>query len=134
MKNARNGKAEVEREIKQTTIMSTRINPYPNRQGQTAGPSDGSRTITIHDVPTGEQGGSDKGSGRDEEGENSQIGVLRLRGGGNTRRVVWSSETIDNEGMGKKKSKSENVKEMKISLTEADFLISLLHLPQAKSI
>lgn len=34
------------------------------------------------------------------------VGVLQLRGTGNTsRRVVWSEETIDNEGMGKKKSK-----------------------------
>lgn len=66
--------------------------------------------MTIHDVPTPEQGGSSSGPGRgtgDDEGEGSNAGVLRLRGGGgNTRRVVWSSETVDNEGMGKKKSKS----------------------------
>jgi protein phosphatase 1 regulatory subunit 11 len=92
--------------------MSTRMNPYPDRPGQTAGTSDGSRTITIHDVPTGEDGRrgpyQNGNGGGEEEGEsNTDAGVLRLRGGGNTRRVVWTNETIDNEGMGKKKSKSE---------------------------
>ena len=36
------------------------------------------------------------------------VGVLRLRGGPIRRqRVMWTEETVDNEGMGKKKSKSE---------------------------
>ncbi|GMK55227.1 hypothetical protein CspeluHIS016_0202830 [Cutaneotrichosporon spelunceum] len=36
----------------------------------------------------------------------SSVGVLRLRGGpGRRQRVVWTSDTVDNEGMGKKKSK-----------------------------
>lgn len=76
------------------------------RPGHTAGPTDGSRTITIHDVPTGEQGGSS-----DEAGSSSGrggAGVLRLRGAANpSRRVVWQEGTVDNEGMGRKKSKSE---------------------------
>ncbi|ODN94180.1 hypothetical protein L198_05031 [Cryptococcus wingfieldii CBS 7118] len=34
------------------------------------------------------------------------VGTLRLRGGPlQEKRVVWSKETVDNEGMGKKKSK-----------------------------
>lgn len=78
-----------------------------NRPGQTAGPSHGSRTMTMHDVPSGEQAGQGgSGAGQEDRAEGSG-GVLRLRGGGNTRRVVWSEETVDNEGMGKKKSKSE---------------------------
>lgn len=36
-------------------------------------------------------------------------GVLKLRGGPlRKQRVVWSDEVVDNEGMGKKKSKSES--------------------------
>lgn len=35
-------------------------------------------------------------------------GVLRLRGGhSSARRVVWTDDTVDNEGLGRKKSKSE---------------------------
>lgn len=35
--------------------------------------------------------------------------VLHLRAGPSTeRRVVWTEETVDNEGLGKKKSKSES--------------------------
>lgn len=42
------------------------------------------------------------------ESRESSVGVLRLRGGPVRRqRVEWAAETIDNEGMGKKKSKSE---------------------------
>ena len=42
-------------------------------------------------------------------GEAPPVGVLRLRGGPNQRqKVVWSDETVDNEGMGKKKSKSKS--------------------------
>lgn len=36
------------------------------------------------------------------------IGTLRLRGGPLRRpKVTWTDETVDNEGLGKKKSKSE---------------------------
>lgn len=36
------------------------------------------------------------------------IGTLRLRGGPTRRaKVKWTDETVDNEGMGKKKSKSK---------------------------
>jgi protein phosphatase 1 regulatory subunit 11 len=93
--------------------MQTRINAYSDRPGQTASRADGSRTITIHDVPTGEEGrGDDAGQGSSQEaGRQNEAGVLRLRGGGNTRKVVWSEETVDNEGMGKKKSKSKSKSE-----------------------
>ena len=75
---------------------------------QTAAPSDGSRTITVtnaqpvEDVGSGEEGSS-------VNGENV-VGVLRLQAQ-RTRsqgpRVAWTEDVIDNEGMGKKKSKSE---------------------------
>ena len=36
------------------------------------------------------------------------VGVLRLRGARRTsQRVAWTEDVVDNEGMGKKKSKSE---------------------------
>lgn len=37
------------------------------------------------------------------------VGVLKLRGDRTARRqkVVWADDTVDNEGMGKKKSKSK---------------------------
>jgi protein phosphatase 1 regulatory subunit 11 len=64
----------------------------------TSAPSDGSRTMTIEslafDTPS--------------DG-NEIVGVLRLRGGPrrNRQRVVWGEDVVDNEGCGKKKSKSE---------------------------
>ena len=109
--------------------MATRMNPYPNGPGQTSGRSDGSRTMTIHDVPTGEQGGEGgSGSGGAGGEASSDGGVLRLRGGGgNTRRVVWSSETVDNEGMGKKKSKSESTEIRALKGNIREILTVALH-------
>lgn len=65
----------------------------------------GSRTMTINPTLTPDSGPSNP----DPAGEGGQptVGVLRLRGGPVRRqKVVWSEETVDNEGMGKKKSKS----------------------------
>ncbi|EJT45453.1 hypothetical protein A1Q2_05499 [Trichosporon asahii var. asahii CBS 8904] len=66
----------------------------------------GSRTLTVNSSNvSGAESASDS-----REGTPSSIGVLRLRGGPVRRNhVAWSSETIDNEGMGKKKSKSEYI-------------------------
>jgi protein phosphatase 1 regulatory subunit 11 len=71
-------------------------NPGPSRA-----PADtGSRTQTI--TPTPSQPGSNPGDERDP-----RIGVLKLRGGPVRRqKVAWKEGTVDNEGMGKKKSKS----------------------------
>lgn len=64
----------------------------------------------------------------EDERAASPSGVLRLRGGGNTRHVVWTDETVDNEGMGKKKSKSaSDYKFAQKQLTV--FPCSLLHIP-----
>lgn len=63
-------------------------------------PSDGSRTITLRDSQPEEEG---DGSRSGEE-----VGRLQLRGARrrNAPRVVWSDDVVDNEGMGKKSSKS----------------------------
>ena len=86
--------------------LNTRMRP------STGTPNDGSRTITIRDSQPREE--CDEGSGAgdvnvdgvDQTGRD--VGVLRLRGGpSNQPRVSWKEDVVDNEGMGKKKSKSE---------------------------
>lgn len=68
-------------------------------------PLDGSRTITLLD--------SQPGEGRSgSSGEDDNVGTLRLRGVPRTRdrsrpSVVWREDVVDNEGAGKKSSKSE---------------------------
>jgi len=73
----------------------------------TSAPSDGSRTITLLDSqPREEDDREESSSSHDERDGEYTIGVLRLRGGPSTRgRVRWAGDTVDNEGMGKKKSK-----------------------------
>lgn len=64
----------------------------------TSAPSDGSRTITVRDSQPG-------GEGAGESSE--EIGRLRLRAAPRNRpRVVWREDVVDNEGMGRKSSKS----------------------------
>ena len=88
----------------------------------TAGPS-GSCTITVTGTPSGPSREGSAGPGSDNQAPPS-VGVLRLRGGpgaqygGSSKSkgkekekpkrkgVVWAEEVVDNEGMGKKKSKS----------------------------
>ena len=65
----------------------------------------GSRTTVITDAQPREapHGGGASSSTR----VTPQGGVLRLRGGPrSTQRVVWREDVIDNEGSGKKSSKS----------------------------
>lgn len=81
------------------TYLATRQRPTPSA------PTDGSRTITLRDSQPREEG--DEESSHDERDGEYTVGVLRLRGGPSTRgRVQWAEDTVDNEGMGKKKSKS----------------------------
>ena len=62
--------------------------------------SDGSRTSTLEYNQPREEGQTDE--------EPSTVGTLRLRGVARHRqRVVWREDVVDNEGAGKKKSKSE---------------------------
>jgi len=66
-------------------------------------PSDGSRTITIQDVQPRLEGEGDSPTS-----SRPPIGALRLRGGPRRtrQRVAWDDGVVDNEGAGKKKSKS----------------------------
>ncbi|KZV67335.1 hypothetical protein PENSPDRAFT_688235 [Peniophora sp. CONT] len=65
---------------------------------RTATPRDGSRTITITPTPAPEEGSGNAGP--------DIAGVLRLRGARQPGpRVQWTEDVVDNEGMGKKKSK-----------------------------
>ena len=71
----------------------------------TSAPGDGSRTLTITNNPTREEDGDEQGD--DSEG-GQVIGTLRLRTTRQTGpRVAWDDDVIDNEGFGKKKSKSK---------------------------
>lgn len=97
-----------------------------NRPGLSS-PGDGSRTITITSTPPAE---SDVDPKPDEP-----VGTLKLRGGPRKKprqRVVWDEDVIDNEGCGKKKSKSTLT-----LLTLCEFgshWHSLLYLPQAETL
>ena len=71
----------------------------------TSAPGDGSRTITITNDPTKEEGHDDNHDQSD--GAGPSVPTLRLRAA-RTRggpRVTWNEDVVDNEGMGKKKSK-----------------------------
>ena len=72
----------------------------------TSAPGDSSRTLTITNNPTREENDDEQG---DEQPEGGQIiGTLRLRPTRQTGpRVAWDEDVIDNEGFGKKKSKSK---------------------------
>ena len=72
---------------------------------ETVAPSHGSRTMTLTSAPPVE--GDTVGS---SDGESSTVGALRLNGGARTRRrvhVEWEESVVDNEGCGRKSSKSE---------------------------
>jgi protein phosphatase 1 regulatory subunit 11 len=82
--------------------LSTRRNPG------TRGAADGSRTLTLRDdQPREDDGAGAPGAG--PSGTAPDDGVLHLRGGPHAarpRRVMWTEDTVDNEGAGRKKSKS----------------------------
>lgn len=82
--------------------------PATRGRPQTFSPADGSRTLTITNDPTQEEGDDS-----DEENVTSYggnvIGALRLRSAHrHPQRVAWGEDVVDNEGCGKKKSKSEH--------------------------
>ena len=105
----------------------------------------GSRTTVVTDAQPREapHGGGASSSTRVAP----QGGVLRLRGGPrSTQRVVWREDVIDNEGSGKKSSKSTLPPSLS-SLPASLFLLiahnalnrtlsisSLLHIPQTPRI
>ena len=85
--------------------MATAIRFRPH----TSAPSDGSRTITLLDAQSRPQEGEDAPGGYNETGS-AHAGLLRLRATSSQRqtsqRVAWSEGVVDNEGCGRKKSKS----------------------------
>ncbi|ORZ23045.1 phosphatase inhibitor-domain-containing protein [Absidia repens] len=87
--------------------MSNPTSTSTRMRNQLAAPSHGSRTLTVEDTtasPTPEATSSDEASQQPDE----SIGVLRLRGDMTARRppvVRWDDDVVDNEHMGKKKSK-----------------------------
>ena len=67
---------------------------------RTATPRDGSRTVIITPTPASEEGSGNAGP-------SNIAGVLHLRGDRHPGpRVTWTEDVVDNEEMGKKKSKS----------------------------
>jgi protein phosphatase 1 regulatory subunit 11 len=64
----------------------------------TSAPADGSRTITLLDSQPRPE----------DDASQPVVGTLRLRGQPRKtrQRVAWDEDVIDNEGSGKKKSKS----------------------------
>ena len=97
----------------------------------TSTPGDGSRTITILDSNPREDS-----SGEDHPSGPSSVALLRLRGGPRRtrQRVAWDEDVVDNEGAGKKKSKSLFAISQKYIITHLIclffHLLSLLYLPQ----
>lgn len=79
---------------------------YLATQGRpsTSAPGDGSRTITITATPSR----SEDGESSNDPDESGSAGVLRLRGGPRKprQRVAWGEDVVDNEGCGRKSSKS----------------------------
>ncbi|KAI9270665.1 phosphatase inhibitor-domain-containing protein [Phascolomyces articulosus] len=69
--------------------------------GSTSNPSHGSRTMTVN-------GTQDHNDRENEDNNEEQVGVLRLRGDMSARRpraIQWDESVVDNEHMNKKKSK-----------------------------
>ncbi|GFZ43823.1 hypothetical protein JCM24511_01543 [Saitozyma sp. JCM 24511] len=88
----------------------------------------GSRTLTISRSATPDlarAGTAPTTASESEAVESPPVGVLRLRGGPTRRRVVWRDDTVDNEGMGKKKSKNADTlcatyPSMRVELSKED--------------
>lgn len=79
------------------------------RRPQTSAPTDGSRTITLRDAqPRPEDDDASGGGVGPSTRETRTVGVLKLRGvqRRTRQRVAWGADVVDNEGCGKKKSKS----------------------------
>jgi hypothetical protein len=75
----------------------------------TSTPADGSRTLTAHDSPP-EESTVIAANPSANETPTRTVGTLRLRGGllvpATRQRVAWDEDVVDNEGCGRKSSKS----------------------------
>ena len=93
----------------------------------TSAPSDGSRTVIVHDVQAKPEGDEDAA------GPSVPEGTLRLRGGPRRHpRVAWDEGVVDNEDCGRKKSKSvfPRISDCFHILSQR----SMLHLSQAQGV
>jgi protein phosphatase 1 regulatory subunit 11 len=80
--------------------MSAHPPTFTRQREQTEPANDGSRTITLD--PTETQSESDSGD--------DSFGILRLRGdpaARGPRQIQWADDVVDNEHLGRKKSKSK---------------------------
>ena len=103
---------------------STRNGPSTSTSG------DGSRTLTITNIPTQEENGDEQAD--DPEG-GQIIGTLHLRATRLPRpRVAWDEDVIDNEGFGKKKSKSKS--HFHLSNFSIEFSFNCFHLLSLSSL
>lgn len=90
--------------------------------------------------PRPEDAGAGEDAGDHGNADGTVAGRLRLRGAARTRpRVAWVEDTVDNEGMGKKKTKSalhirSRSCNVEVPETDASCPYSLLHLPQTQEI
>jgi protein phosphatase 1 regulatory subunit 11 len=81
------------------TIMSAHPPTFTRQREQTVPANDGSRTVTLD--PTVEES--------ETESEDDSFGILRLRGDPSARsprQIQWADNVVDNENLGRKKSKS----------------------------
>lgn len=91
--------ASAQRLIFILTIMSTHPPTFTRQREQTVPANDGSRTVTLD--PTVEE--------NETESEDDSFGILRLRGDPSARsprQIQWADNVVDNENLGRKKSKS----------------------------
>jgi protein phosphatase 1 regulatory subunit 11 len=98
-----------------------------------AAPSNGSRTHTLTNDAT-----------RDLENEDESeapriVGTLKLRGAHSKKKqgkakVAWDEDVVDNEGCGKKKSKSSSCSTGPVFYSDLELVHSLLYLSQTSKI
>lgn len=106
------------------------------QQQGTGGAQLGSQVITREERDGEPEAGPSNARTTSEAGSVSS-GVLRLRGAGrgDGPRVQWGNDVVDNEHLGKKKSKSVSSDLVGcIGLDWTNECASLLHLPQTESV
>jgi protein phosphatase 1 regulatory subunit 11 len=100
MKNFWHNLRPVQRLVFISSIMAAHPPTFTRQREQTVPANDGSRTVTLD--PTAEESSG-------TESEDDSIGILRLRGDPSARsprQIQWADNVVDNENLGRKKSKS----------------------------
>lgn len=80
-------------------------------------PTDASRTITLRDAQPRPEDDVGAGPSAAAGEPGATVGVLKLRGAQRRtrQRVAWGNDVVDNEGCGKKKSKSAYVVDVHVT-------------------